>query len=93
MSRELTAGTEAGKELVALAEALAAEIAPRAAEHDRNRSFPFESFAVLKERGYFTAPIPQDLGGLGVASVHDVVVAASRLARGCFRRDARGDCP
>ena len=32
--------------------------------------------------GYFTAPIPVEHGGLGVASVHDLVVASSRLARG-----------
>ena len=32
--------------------------------------------------GYFAAPIPAEHGGLGVTSVHDVVVASSRLARG-----------
>jgi alkylation response protein AidB-like acyl-CoA dehydrogenase len=36
----------------------------------------------LKRAGYFTAPIPAEHGGLGVTSVHDVVVASSRLARG-----------
>ena len=44
-------------------------------------SYPHESIAALRDRGYFTAPIPEDLGGLGVASVHDLVVGASRLAR------------
>ena len=82
MSLELTAGTDAGGRLVALAETLANEIRPRAAAHDRDASFPFESFAAVKESGYFTAPIPEELGGLGVTSVHDVLVASSRLARG-----------
>jgi len=82
MSLELTAMTQPGERLVALAEALAGEIAPRAADHDREASFPFDSFAVFKQSGYFTAPIPEQLGGLGVTSLHDVMVASSRLARG-----------
>jgi alkylation response protein AidB-like acyl-CoA dehydrogenase len=82
MRRELTATTAAGERLVALAEDLAAEIAPDAAAHDRAGSFPFDSFAVLRDSGYFLAPVPAELGGLGVTSVHDIVVASSRLARG-----------
>ena len=82
MPFELTARTDPGARLVALAETLADEIGPRAAAHDRDGSFPFESFAAVKQSGYFTAPIPEQLGGLGVTSVHDVLVAQSRLARG-----------
>ncbi len=82
MPHELRARTEPGGRLVALAEALADEIGPHAAAHDRDASFPFESFAAVKRSGYFIAPIPEELGGLGVASVHDVLVASSRLARG-----------
>jgi alkylation response protein AidB-like acyl-CoA dehydrogenase len=82
MPLELTARTEPGERLVALAETLANEIGPQAAAHDRDASFPFESFAAVKKSGYFVAPIPKELGGLGVTSVHDVVVASSRLARG-----------
>src|SRR5262245_5062927 len=79
---ELTAKQAPGAELVTLADALADEIAPAAAEHDRNGSYPFESFAAVKRTGYFTAPIPEHLGGLGVMSAHDVLVASTRLARG-----------
>ena len=79
---ELTANTEAGARLVLLAETLAHELARRAPEHDRAASFPHASIAALKDAGYFTAPIPAELGGLGVTSTHDVVVASSRLARG-----------
>jgi alkylation response protein AidB-like acyl-CoA dehydrogenase len=79
---ELTANTDAGARLVQLAETLAHELARRAPEHDRAASFPHEGVDALKRAGYFTAPIPAELGGLGVTSVHDVVVAASRLARG-----------
>jgi alkylation response protein AidB-like acyl-CoA dehydrogenase len=79
---DLTAKTEAGGRLVALAETLAGELAPRAGEHDREASYPYAGVEALKRAGYFTAPIPVEYGGLGVTSVHDVVVASGRLARG-----------
>jgi alkylation response protein AidB-like acyl-CoA dehydrogenase len=79
---ELTANTETGARLVLLAESLADELATRAALHDREASFPHASVDALRQAGYFTAPIPAEHGGLGVTSVHDVVVASSRLARG-----------
>jgi L-evernosamine nitrososynthase len=78
---ELTAHTQTGARLVLLAESLAEELATRAPLHDREASFPHSSVDALKRAGYFTAPIPAELGGLGVTSVHDVVVASSRLAR------------
>src|SRR5215218_8110856 len=82
MPIELTARTAAGARLVAIAEELAQGLAPRAAEHDRDGSFPFEAIDALKATGFFAAPVPVELGGLGVSSAHDLVVAASRLARG-----------
>jgi len=82
MSLELTARTDPGTRLVALAEKLANEIGPRAAAHDRDASFPFDSFAAVKRSGYLAAPVAEQLGGLGVTSVHDLLVASSRLARG-----------
>ncbi len=78
MPIELTARTDAGARLVAIAEQLAA----RASEHDRDGTYPFEAIDALKAVGYFVAPIPVELGGLGVSSAHDLVVASSRLARG-----------
>jgi alkylation response protein AidB-like acyl-CoA dehydrogenase len=82
MTLQLHARTEPGRHLVALASALADEIRPRAAFHDKNGSFPFESLAAVKRSGYLTAPIPEHLGGLGVTSLHDLLVASSRLAHG-----------
>ena len=82
MHLELTARTEPGARLVALAEGLAEEIAGRAGEHDRAASFPHESLSAVKRTGYLAAPVPEELGGLGVTSLHDLVVASSRLARG-----------
>jgi alkylation response protein AidB-like acyl-CoA dehydrogenase len=82
MPIELTAHTDTGALLVAVAEGLSTEFAARAAEHDRDGSYPFEAIDALKAARYFAAPIPIDLGGLGVTSAHDLVVASSRLARG-----------
>jgi alkylation response protein AidB-like acyl-CoA dehydrogenase len=82
MPIELTARTTAGARLVAIAGELSQELAARAAEHDRGGSYPFEAIDALKAAGYFAAPVPSELGGLGVSSAHDLVVASSRLARG-----------
>jgi alkylation response protein AidB-like acyl-CoA dehydrogenase len=79
---QLTANTDAGVRLVAIAEQLSEGLAARAAEHDRDGTFPFEAIDALKAAGFFAAPVPVELGGLGVSSAHDLVVAASRLARG-----------
>jgi alkylation response protein AidB-like acyl-CoA dehydrogenase len=82
MLTELTAATPAGARLVALAERLATGMAARASGHDRDGTYPFESIDALRMNGYFGAPVPEELGGLGVRSVHDLVVASGRLARG-----------
>ena len=82
MSIDLAARTDAGARLVAVAEELSGRLAARAAEHDRDGTYPFEAIAALKAAGCFAAPVPVELGGLGVASAHDLVVASSRLARG-----------
>jgi alkylation response protein AidB-like acyl-CoA dehydrogenase len=82
MPIELTAHTDAGARLVATAEELSEQLAAHAAEHDRDGTYPFEAITALKAAGYFAAPVPTELGGLGVWSAHDLVVASSRLARG-----------
>src|SRR3954454_6903946 len=82
MSHELTATTHPGERLLVLAEMLAGDLASRAAEHDRDGSYPQDSIVSLRDTGYFAAAVPPEHGGLGVESVHDHVVASSRLARG-----------
>ena len=82
MPIELAAHTHAGAHLVAIADELSVQLAARAAEHDREGTYPFEAIDALKAVGYYAAPIPTDLGGLDVSSTHDLVVASSRLARG-----------
>ncbi len=82
MSYQLTANTPQGAHMIGLAETLAVEVATGAAVRDRDGSYPLEGFAALRRSGYFKAPIPESLGGMGVTSVHDVLVACSRLAGG-----------
>lgn len=67
---------------MALAARLADVLATDAPAHDRAGSYPFAGIEALRDARYFAAPIPEELGGLGVNSVHDIVVASSCLARG-----------
>jgi alkylation response protein AidB-like acyl-CoA dehydrogenase len=69
-------------EVFALAAELAAEFGERAGEIDREGRFPHENFARLKETGYLTLPVPEDLGGAG-ADLATVCRAQSILAGGC----------
>lgn len=82
MRFELEANTEPGRRLVALAEDLAADFATRADRHDHEGSIAHENVEALRRTGYLAAPIPRECGGMGVDPVHDVLVAATRLARG-----------
>src|SRR4029453_9870982 len=96
MPIELTAHTESGARLVAIAEELSEQLAARAAEHDRDGTYPFEAIDALKAAGYFAAPVPVEpggtppvaapvpveLGGRGCPPPHALVAASSRLARG-----------
>jgi alkylation response protein AidB-like acyl-CoA dehydrogenase len=54
------------------ARALACEFAARAAQHDRDASFPFENFKELAEAGLLALTVPTALGGLG-AGARDAV--------------------
>src|SRR5579862_1416978 len=74
--------SEKREKLVALARELADDFATRAAEHDRNNSFPFENIARLKETAYTALIIPEANGGLG-ADLEDYVLCQEQLAQGC----------
>ena len=69
-------------ELVAWAEQLGAEIAPYAAEHDRDGTFVTEAFELLKSSGYLAIAVPEELGGRG-ATIREVAMAQRALARHC----------
>jgi alkylation response protein AidB-like acyl-CoA dehydrogenase len=48
---------------------LAAEFAARAAQHDRDASFPFENFKDLSEAGLLALTVPTALGGHGAGAL------------------------
>ena len=79
---ELAPITEPGRRLCALAAELAARLGKSAAAHDRSAGFPYAGAQALRDAGVYAAPVPEPLGGMGVESVHDLVVAAGRLAQG-----------
>src|SRR5687768_1710318 len=78
---ELRPATEAGRRLVALCEAHAADFATRASAHDREASFPAENIAALQRSGVMAAAVPEEMGGLGVVSACDLALGINRLAR------------
>jgi alkylation response protein AidB-like acyl-CoA dehydrogenase len=79
---ELKAITEQGRRYVTLCEQHATDFALRAGDHDRKGTFAFENIEDLKGSGVMGACAPEDLGGLGIESVHDFAVGISRLGRG-----------
>jgi alkylation response protein AidB-like acyl-CoA dehydrogenase len=51
------------------AKTLAADFATRAAQHDREASFPFENFEDLSEAGLLALTVPAALGGSGAGAL------------------------
>jgi alkylation response protein AidB-like acyl-CoA dehydrogenase len=82
MTSDILPRTEPGHTMVRLAEQHAADFGTRAAHYDREGSFAFEHIQALKTSGMLAATVPHTLGGFGVDSVHDCVVAMQRLGRG-----------
>jgi alkylation response protein AidB-like acyl-CoA dehydrogenase len=81
MTAETAHPTERTERLLAMAGRLADDFAARAAEHDRENSFPFENFEAMKREKYLALPLPEAIGGLG-ATIKDYALCQERLARG-----------
>lgn len=71
--------TTPGAELVRLISPHLPQISAGAAEHDRAGAFPAEVFENLRKDGVLGATVPRELGGLGVASLHDVALTLRRV--------------
>lgn len=73
--------TERQAEFMNLADELAVRAAARAATHDRENTFPFDTFHDLQASGYLALTVPEEFGGRG-ANVLEIALAQERLARG-----------
>ena len=66
----------------AKAEEIAASIGTHAAAHDDDDSFVREGFAALEEAGFFTALVPEELGG-GGASIGEICEVLKIIGAAC----------
>ena len=71
------------RELIDLAATLGRDkFAPRAAQHDRDATFPFDNYRDLREAGLLKICVPRSLGGLG-ADFETYVMVAAEIGRHC----------
>lgn len=73
--------TERQSEFIALADRMAVLLDGQADVHDRNSTFPHDSFAALKDAGYLAITVPEVAGGRGGTAL-EVMLAQEHLARG-----------
>jgi alkylation response protein AidB-like acyl-CoA dehydrogenase len=74
--------TERQQAFVARAAAHADDFATRAAEHDRETTYPVENIQKLHESGYMRMCVPEQLNGED-ATVLELCLSQERLAQGC----------
>jgi L-evernosamine nitrososynthase len=82
MDFRMQAITKAGHKFVELAEEHGKEAAAQAERHDREGSFPTEVFESMKASGFLAAAVPEEFGGLGLESAHDLATGLTRLGYG-----------
>ena len=71
------------RELIDLAARLGREkFAPRAAQHDRDATFPFDNYEDLRQAGLLTICVPKAHGGLG-ADFATYAMVAAEIGRHC----------
>ena len=81
MSLELTPRSEPGQRLLEGMAGHYPTLVAGVAKHDRDGTFPFETFEAFQKTGILAATVPVSLGGLGVDSILDLTVAINRLGR------------
>src|SRR6266571_5964971 len=82
MNFRIEPATEAGRRFCELAEKHAIEAAEIADANDKAGAFPHELFQSMKDSGFMTATVPEEYGGLGLYSTHDMAAGLTRLGRG-----------
>ena len=82
MSFELVPRTSRGAAVVAAAESLVEPFAQRAEAADAQNEMCRQNFDDLFDTGISSAFVPEELGGLGLESIHDWILTIATLARG-----------
>ncbi|MEU7467740.1 acyl-CoA dehydrogenase family protein [Streptomyces sp. NPDC044984] len=72
--------TPAGRRLLDLLERYLPALEAESRENDREATLPVHLFDRMRKEGALGATVPEDLGGLGVHSLHDVALALARIA-------------
>ncbi len=73
--------TERQAQIIELADRMAAIAAANAGRHDRENTFPFDTYEALRESGYLALAVPEAFGGFG-ASPLELMLGQQRLAWG-----------
>ena len=82
MSFELQPVTPEGARLLGVIGALAPGLSRRAADADRLNAMCEANYRDIQSSGIAAAFVPESLGGFGLTSMHDWIVANAALARG-----------
>ena len=73
--------TDRQAEFIALGDRMAEVAAAQADAHDRENSFPHDTFDALRDAGYLALTVPKEFGGRGATPL-ELMLAQERLARG-----------
>lgn len=73
--------TDRQAQFLTLATGLRSIAAGQADAHDRDNTFPHDTFAALREAGYLALTVPEEFGGSG-ASPLETLIAQEELAKG-----------
>jgi len=73
--------TDRQAEFIALGDRMAEIAAAQADAHDRENSFPHDTFDALRDAGYLALTVPEEFGGRGATPL-ELMLAQERLARG-----------
>jgi alkylation response protein AidB-like acyl-CoA dehydrogenase len=81
MSFEMKPRTEPGARLLAAIRDVAPLLSERAEEADRNNQICEQNYRDMQAAGIASAFVPEELGGMGLQSIHDWILAVCALAR------------
>ena len=82
MSYSIVPATPAGERVIAAASDLIEPFRARADAADRANEVRAENYADMQRSGVAAAFVPEELGGLGLRSIHDWTLTIATLARG-----------